>query len=177
MDANLVARVQAYGDHQAFERLVNMHQLPIKRFLLRLTGGAHAISDEIAQETFLSAYLNISKFRNEGRFLSWLFTIAYRSFVNYQRKHSVNFENIDDVEIADPTIANNLERAQALDWALMQLSADERVAILLWYKQELTQEEISDVLGQPLGTVKTMLRRGKMKMKNLLNEGEQRREA
>ncbi|MAO67731.1 MULTISPECIES: sigma-70 family RNA polymerase sigma factor [Idiomarina] len=85
-DKALIARVIARGDQHAFATLVRQHQNGVRHFLRRLTAGDHAQADDLAQEVFLRAYKSLKSFRAEASFSSWLHSIAYRSFLNEQRK-------------------------------------------------------------------------------------------
>ena len=84
-DASLVVRVVADDDRSAFEMLVRRHQSKLRNFLRRLTGNDAARADDLAQETFLKAYRSIRTYRGTAAFSSWLYRIAYNTFLNDER--------------------------------------------------------------------------------------------
>src|SRR5262245_26735424 len=84
-DQDLIARVLADDDRNAFAELVRRNQSPVRGLLRKLTGGDHGLADDLAQETFLRAYRALGSFRGETRFSAWLFSIAYRAFLSDRR--------------------------------------------------------------------------------------------
>src|SRR5215470_11191411 len=85
-DAELIARVVVSDDRHAFGELVRRHQSAIRATLRRLAAGNLALADDLAQETFLLAYRNLKSFRQEARFSTWLYRIAYNAFLADARK-------------------------------------------------------------------------------------------
>jgi len=172
MESILVKRVQQFDDHKAFERLMQMNQSPVRLFLRRLTQQDHAIADELAQETFWKAYRHIDSYRGEGKFLSWLFTIAYQHFIGEQRKR----KELTNVEIEEPIDAINTESRIVAERTVQELikylRQEERAALLLHFRHELSQQEIASVMDLPLGTVKSLLRRSKLKLKTMLDKNQ-----
>ena len=75
-----VSQVVIADDLCSFDRLVQKYQSPIRRFLLNLTLGDTMLSDDLAQETFIKAYLNIRSFQGISAFSTWLYRIAYNTF-------------------------------------------------------------------------------------------------
>lgn len=172
MESNLVARVQQSGDHLAFEQLMRQNQSPVRQFLRRLLQNNHAIADEISQETFLKAFLHIKTYRSEGKFLSWLFKIAYQLFVSHSRKKQA-LTNVEIEEVADPFSSQEQFDAQRTVKALIKyLRPDERATLLLHFSHELSHHEIAGVMDIPLGTVKSLIRRSKLKLKTLAEQSE-----
>ena len=85
-DAALIARVVVGDDRHAFGELVRRHQSAVRATLRKLTSGNAALADDLAQETFLLAYRNLKSFRQEARFSTWLYRIAYNAFLADARK-------------------------------------------------------------------------------------------
>jgi RNA polymerase sigma-70 factor (ECF subfamily) len=172
MESNLVTRVQQTGEHHAFEQLMKQNQSPVRQFLRRLLQNDFAIADEIAQETFLKAFLQIKTYRGEGKFLSWLFKIAYQLFVNHTRKKKA-LTNVEIEDVADSLNAENQFDAQRTVQVLIKyLKPDERATLLLHFSHELSHQEIAVVMDIPLGTVKTLIRRSRLKLKSLAEQNE-----
>jgi RNA polymerase sigma-70 factor (ECF subfamily) len=171
-DAQLIARVLVQDDRHAFGELVRRHQSAVRASLRKLTGGNHALADDLAQETFLLAYRNLKSFRQEAKFSTWLYRIAYNAFLGDLRKTKElplpDDENIDDAAMPDDT-AVPVARAAALSIDLQRamavLTDAERAAIVQCYHNDLSHEEAAFVLGCPVGTVKTHILRAKQKLK------------
>ena len=84
-DLSLIQQVAELHDKTAFDRLVRKYQSPIRRFFLHQTLGDAQLSDDLAQETFIKAYVNLQKFRGLANFSTWLFRIAYNVYYDYLR--------------------------------------------------------------------------------------------
>ena len=100
----LIPRCVAADDRNAFGQLVDAYSESLRRFLLGLTKGDSALADDLAQETFLKAYLSIRSLEGVTRFRSWLFRIAYNEFVSDLRRRSRLSNTSEDIpDIADET--------------------------------------------------------------------------
>ena len=169
-DANLISRVILDDDRHAFSELVRRHQSAVRASLRKLARGDDGLADDLAQETFILAYRNIRQFRFDAKFSTWLYRIAYNAFVSEMRKtREVLFdENESAVEYPEPTPARQDASHLKLDLqrAMIDLSEAERAAIVQCYYNDLTHEEAAQVLGIPLGTVKTNILKAKEKMKS-----------
>lgn len=171
MDASerdLIARVMIGGDHRAFERLVLMHQSSVRRLLLRLGRGDRALADDLAQETFITAYRKIASYRGSGKFSAWLYRIAYNRFLQERRKRS----RIPEVELRDADRTVEFETAAVarmdIERAMSALSVEQRAAITLCFSYGLTHPEACAVMDIPLGTLKSHIARGKSKLSQAL---------
>lgn len=98
-DISLVARVAAFDDKRAFDAIVRKYQESVRRFFMTQTLGDEALSDDLAQETFIKAYTHIGHFRGLSGFSTWLYRIAYRVLLDdvRARRHT---EDIDG-KVAD----------------------------------------------------------------------------
>lgn len=85
-DISLVTQVAVFHNRRAFDRLVVKYQSPIRRFFLNQTLGDRQLSDDLAQDTFIRAYVNITKFRGLASFSTWLYRIAYNVLYDYRRR-------------------------------------------------------------------------------------------
>lgn len=171
-DPDLIARVLVHDDRAAFGELVQRHQSAVRRFLRQLTGGDHALADDLAQETFLQAYHSLARYRGDAKFSTWLFGIAHNYFRNARRRDHRTTPRPHLTEATDghsPSPARTVDLGEDLTAALEKLGADEQTALHLCYQQGLTHQEIAAVAGWPLGTVKTHLARGKDKLRHLLS--------
>ncbi len=171
-DSELIARALASADREAFGELVLRYQSPVRAFLARMTRGDTHLADDIAQETFVKAWLKLDTYRGGARFSTWLFSIAYREFCKAARK--LDNWDVKDVETtpeqAQPDEHSGSQTRMDLADAMKHLTANERAAIMLCYQNGLSHEEAAHVLECPLGTVKTNILRGKEKLRKLLYE-------
>jgi len=163
-EALLVSRVALLGDRNAFNRLVELYRSPIRRFFFNLSGDEE-LSKDLAQETFIKAWLNIGSFRAAANFSTWLYRIAYNTFYDYVRAKKPVSET--DTEILNEHILANMpDKDFGMDFeqALKILKEDERSAMLLFYMEDMTIEKISKIMNCPVGTIKSHLHRGKEKL-------------
>ena len=161
-DALLVSRASLLGDRKAFSQLVEAYQSPIRRFFFNLTGDEE-MSKDLAQDTFVKAWLSIGSFRAAAKFSTWLYRIAYNTFYDDSRarKTFVDVETVKDHFIADtPDNDFGMDFAQVLKI----LKADERTSMLLFYMEDQTIDKISKIMNCPAGTIKSHLHRGKEKL-------------
>jgi RNA polymerase sigma-70 factor (ECF subfamily) len=162
-DAFLVSRAALLGDQKAFSKLIETYQSPIRRFLFNLTHGDDELSKDLAQDTFVKAWLNIGQFRAAAKFSTWLYRIAYNTFYDYTRTKKPT-TNIDDVRTDVGVYCNTpLQDDFSMDFLQMikTLKPDERTAMLLFYMEDQTIEKISTIMNCPKNTVKSHLHRGK----------------
>jgi len=167
-DALLVSRVALLGDKKAFSRLVEAYQSPIRRFFFNLTHDDE-LSKDLAQDTFMKAWLNIGSFRAAAKFSTWLYRIAYNTFYDHARSQkaiiSVDVETMSNSIVFDvPNRDISIDFKQALN----VLKEEERVAMLLFYVEDKTINKISKIMNSPTGTIKSHLHRGKEKLKKYL---------
>jgi RNA polymerase sigma-70 factor (ECF subfamily) len=164
-DALLVSRATLLGDRKAFNQLVEAYQSPIRRFFMNLTGSDEELSKDLAQDTFIKAWLNIGSFRAVAKFSTWLYRIAYNTFYDYMRENK-SVAQIDADLLRDKITADTPDSDFGIDLerALMLLKDDERTAMLLFYMEDQTIAKISTIMNCPAGTIKSHLHRGKEKL-------------
>ncbi len=164
-DVSLVAQVVVFKNTKAFDTLVKKYQSPIRRFFLNQTLGDSELSDDLAQETFIKAYTNISTFKNLSNFSTWLYRIAYNVFYDYIRSRKET-SKIDTQEV-DAFHCNEQENVgQKMDvyQSLKTLKEVERTCVTLFYMEDVSIDKIAGIIGCPTGTVKSHLSRGKEKL-------------
>lgn len=170
VDQALVARALLGDDRRAFEQLVRRHQGMVRAQLCRLLHGDEAAADDLAQETFLLAWRKLDQFRNEARFSTWLYRIAYACFLQACRKKSWGAHHADDHAMAQlPAPSQAMDLRLDLARAMQHLSKAEQAVLLHCVQLGLSHEEAAYVLAMPLGTVKTHATRGKAKLKTWLS--------
>lgn len=164
-----ISQVVIADDRRAFDRLVCKYQSPVRRFLLNLTLGDTMLTDDLAQETFIKAYLNIRSFQGISAFSTWLYRIAYNTFYDSVRA-AKRYEDINPSEIDKFNTISSYYSAEKDDiyTALKLLRKEEQAAILLCYMEDKSHKEIAKIMKLPLGTVKTHILKGKEKMNKFL---------
>jgi len=165
-DISLVAQVAVFGNKRAFDELVLRYQSPVRRFFLHQTLGDSQLSDDLAQDTFIKAYLNIASFRGIASFQTWLMRIAYNVFYDYRRKAQIQTQ-------PEPlSLGEGMGVGLKMDLyaALSQLKADERTCITLQLIDGYDIAAIAKITGIKEGTVKSHLSRGKEKLANYLRQ-------
>jgi len=162
-EALLVSRAALLGDRNAFNQLVELYQSPVRRFFFNLIGDEE-LSKDLAQETFIKAWLNIGSFRAAANFSTWLYRIAYNTFYDYVRAKKPVGET--EIEKLNSMIADTPDKDFGMDFeqALKILKEDERAAMLLFYMEDQTIDKISKIMNCPAGTIKSHLHRGKEKL-------------
>lgn len=167
-DDECIARAQG-GEVAAFSELVARYQDRIYRFLVRLTRSQDD-AQELTQETFLNAYQALARWRPEARFTTWLFHIARNQAFDWLRRTKrAEFLPLDEEQehaIADPgptpdNAVETMQRLQGLERALSRLPAEHREILLLREIEEMSYEDIAEVLDINLGTVKSRIARAR----------------
>ena len=157
-DHRLVRRCRT-GDRAAFGALVEKYQGPVYRLALKMT---HSPSDaeDISQAAFLKAYENLGSYDGSHKFFSWLYRIALNEALNHL-KYRERFQEIPpgtpDGEPSQPEQMEKDEHASTVQQALMELKPEYRSVIVLSHFEELSYEEIADVLRIPVRKVKSRL--------------------
>jgi RNA polymerase sigma factor (sigma-70 family) len=172
IDQALIARALG-NDQHAFGELVRRHQGRVRAQLRSLMRGDFSAADDLAQETFLTAWRKLHQFRGEARFSTWLYRIAYSRFLKTQSKQDAAAEEQVDGDLhAHSTPTRAVELQLDIDGAMQALSPQERIVLMHCVQLGLSHEEAAYALAMPLGTVKTHATRGKTKLRALLADWE-----
>lgn len=164
-----LAAAAARGDGAAFELLVRRHERVVRGFLTRLAGPGRA--DDLAQETFLTAWTKAAAFTGEGRYKGWLMRIAWRSFLMDARGRGRRLpEHVGTGEPAEQADRSDAERDLIVEDALGRLKPDDRAAVVLCLVLGHSHGEAAQILEMPLGTLKTRVARGSAKLLELLGD-------
>jgi RNA polymerase sigma-70 factor, ECF subfamily len=176
-DEELMVRFQD-GDDGAFEPLYERYKRPIYQFVFRRIGhGGRA--EEVTQEVFLGIIRTRGSWRQESTFKTYIYKIALNQCTSEARR--ADFKKLDPLEHPDGTqldvreskpgpesVTTSREEAEIVKQALGKLEDEQREALLLREYQGLSYEEIAEVTGVALGTVKSRIFRGKLELKRLL---------
>ena len=169
-DLSLVTQVAIFHNKKAFDQLVRKYQSPVRRFFLNQTLGDEQLSDDLAQETFIKAYTNISKFRGMSSFSTWLMRIAYNVFYDDVRSRRPTEDVDTSISAARQTTTASETLKMDIYAALALLKPDERTCITMQLIDGYPIDQISKITRIAENTVKSHLRRGKEKMANYLKQ-------
>jgi len=169
-DIVLATQVAVSGNRRAFDELVRRYQSPVRRFFLSQTMGDEQLSDDLAQDTFIKAYMSIASFRGLASFKTWLMRIAYNVFYDHTRKRQIAVSDWQLAESQQPTAKSQQPIAMDLYAALALLKPDERTCITLQLIDGYDIAGIAKITQMKEGTVKSHLSRGKEKLANYLRQ-------
>ncbi len=180
-DEQIATSVQK-GNLEDFGELVLRYGKKIQNYLFRFIQTKEEVED-LTQEIFLKAYSNILSFNPKKKFTPWLYQIAHNELVNYLRKKhylSTKFINLDFDVLAAKSISENdilkdLEnnlKFELIDKKLNKLNFKYRQPFVLFFYENLSYQEISDILKIPISTVGTRIKRAKEIIKKSVNNSE-----
>jgi RNA polymerase sigma-70 factor (ECF subfamily) len=178
-DERLVQATLA-GDDGAFAELVARHKKRIFAMAARFTRNDHEL-DDVCQEIFVKAYRNLSSYRVEAPFEHWLSRVGVRACYDFLRKkkrhsHDVSLED-GAGELADARAHRDRQSAEAadlLEFALPQLSADERLVVTLLELEEKSVREVAELTGWSEANVKVRAHRARRSLRNILETHHER---
>lgn len=170
----LIGRVVAFDDQRAFGRLVDEYADALRAYLYNLCGRDASLAADLSQETFIKAYKSLRQFKGLAGFRTWLYRIAYNTFVDWSRQHHELLLDPDTGPPPEPehdsADANQIvDLRHDLDRAMATLSPTERSLVLLFYYDDLPIKKIAKIMSLPEGTVKVYLSRAKSRMARFFN--------
>lgn len=172
------------GNAAAFDLLVNRYKDPLTNYVFRFLGDWDECSD-VVQETFVRVYQNRDSYKPIAKFSTWIYTIATNvaksrlrrkgfmqlfSFSNRRDEDNGVFEVPDESSRADLRLESSMEE-ERIQKALDALPLKYRQVVVLRDVQELSYEEIADITGLTLGTVKSRINRARQKLQEMLKDG------
>lgn len=176
-DRELVATA-ATGLEGSFEELVRRYQRPISAYVYRMVGDYEAALD-LTQEIFIKVYGSLARYRSEFKFSTWIYKIAHNSAVDHLRRNAGRERSlvngiegdqydlpIESGSLSPEQESERKERRLEIESVVRSLPTTYRELILLRHSQDLTYEEIVEVTGLPLGTVKNRLFRAREMMRS-----------
>jgi RNA polymerase sigma-70 factor (ECF subfamily) len=182
-DSDLVATA-INGAEGSFEELVRRYQRPISAYVYRMVGNYESALD-LTQEIFIKVYGSLRKYRSEFKFSTWIYKIAHNAAVDHLRRSSTREQSlfnsndtdhfelpIESGRLSPEQESERKERRVEIESVVRALPASYRELIILRHSQDLTYEEIVEVTGLPLGTVKNRLFRAREMMRQqFVNRG------
>jgi len=167
------------GDHNAYAQLVEKYKSYVFTLVLRFIKSRED-AEEVSQDIFVKAYRSLADFKGTAKFSTWLYTIVNTTCITFLRKkklevHSLDNENV--FEVADSKdsgfSANQVEqksRVGMVNQAIALLNPDDAEIITLFYKNEQSLEEISQILGVEANTAKVRLHRARTRLKEKMEK-------
>lgn len=183
-EQRLISAAQA-GDLEAFNQIVRLYEMRVYNLCYRMLGDADAAADA-TQDAFIAAFRNVRSFRG-GVFKAWLLRIATNACYDVlrarKRRPAVSLDSTDNeddntrTEATDPgesldEMVVRQELSAAIQQGLAELPEDQRIVVILSDIQGLAYEEIAQITGVQLGTVKSRLSRARARLRDILRAGE-----
>lgn len=171
------------GKNDAYAFIVNYHKDRVFNLAFRICGNRED-AEEIAQDSFLKAYRSLSGFKMRSSFATWLYRIVYNTAISQVRTKVKGVLSLEDFPAAayDFHADNTPEKAADAEYrnfivnlALQKISEEERGLISLFYYEELSSDEISDITGLSKSAVKVKLFRARQKMLDIIEKKEKRK--
>jgi RNA polymerase sigma-70 factor, ECF subfamily len=168
-DADLVYRVQQ-GDQRAFAMLLARHERPIYNLACRMVHDADDAAD-IVQSTFVKVYVNLHRYDPARSFFSWLYRIALNECLTHRQRRQRSRSLPAGPACAATTPEDDFQAAEAnahLQRALLAMTYDQRVVVVLKHLLQLSYEEIAGILEVPEQTVKSRLYTARQILRQIL---------
>jgi RNA polymerase sigma factor (sigma-70 family) len=179
-DAELVQQALA-GSQTAYRDLVSRYATPAVNLATRMVRN-RALAEDLAQEAFARAFERLATYDQQRRFVSWFFQILHNVTIDYLRRKQLPTVSLNELEetgslpsaavstAASPEAqAEQAALAHALDVALARIRPEYREAVVLCYREELSVEEVAEIMSLPSGTVKTYLFRARKELAQILS--------
>lgn len=170
-DTYYIERIQS-GDTACFACLLDKYSRQVYSLILKVVRNRED-AEELAQDVFVKVFRNLSSFKGDSSFSTWMYRIAYNTAISATRKKKNEFlaieesiiNNVSEEEVADALGRNDTTgQMEMLDAALAKLPPDERAIILLFYMKEKTIEEVADITGLTPSNTKVKLHRIRKKL-------------
>ena len=164
------------GDIDCFASIVDRYSSRIFTLIYRIVGNRED-AEELAQDTFMTAFSKLDKFEGKSSFSTWLYRIAYNLAISATRKPRLQTLSInesvvtaEDLDVAEVEIDESREMIELLEVALRRLSADETAMITLFYHDNKSLDEIAHIMNISLSNAKVKLYRCRQHLMSIISE-------
>ena len=174
------------GREPAFRELVRRYERPVFSLVYRIVGD-RALTEDLAQETFVKVFNAIDRYDPAYKFSSWIFKIANNHALDHLRKRKLDTVSLqgapdarteEEAQATSPRVASadenpeeytaSREIGREMESALAELRPEYRTAIVLWHVEARPYDEIAEIMDLPLGTVKTYMHRARKELRERL---------
>jgi len=172
-DNDLVAK-SLQGNQKAFRQLIERHHATAYAVVRGVLGDRDGVED-VLQQVYIKIFKGLGGFRGDAQLSTWIYRIARNQALDFVQKKRLDTTPIDDVALAVPdadgpaAALESRDMSACLDQAMSKLDENHRMALELRYMGQRSYEEISVIMGVPLGTVKTYIYRGKAELKKVVS--------
>ena len=171
------------GDLTAMKALMEIHQDYVYTLVFQMV-KSHAVAEEITQDVFIKVYKKIDTYQEKSKFTTWLYTISYRTCLNYLEKKKIVF-NLTEIEKSNNANDNSFTYLSSIEsdgiredsdlknilWeAIDSIPQTQGVIITLFYLQQFSVNEIANMMDVPQNTIKINLFRGRKSLKEVLQK-------
>lgn len=180
----ILAERSAQGDKEAYEMIIRRYQQPMLNYIGRMIGDRETALD-FTQDIFLKTYASLHTYQPKFKFSTWLFKIASNFIIDHWRKKKLDTLSMDHplgkddegpvIQVAgdDPSLTQQFELQEIrkhIESALEKLPSEYRELFILRHINEFSYEEIAEIKGVPLGTIKNRVFQAKEKIRKMLGE-------
>ena len=166
------------GNVQAFSYLVEKYQKLVYTLALKLLKRPED-AEELAQDTFIKAYQKLDTYEGKSKFSTWLYSITYNAGISELRKRRIEFKSLEDQKFSDQdemkmhdyySETKKEDQEKYLNLALGKLPEDDQVLVTLYYYENQSMDDISEITGLTVSNIKVKIHRARKKMYSLLHE-------
>lgn len=172
-DEQIVKKIQG-GDYRLYAEILKRYEKKIYFYVRRITSWDQLSIEDMTQDTFVKAYKNLQSFDTTKKFSSWIYRIAHNvavDFLKSQKRPGVSVDDLEEVLVSKQTLVEDLAIMEAdkvrLHRAIDKLDVKYKEVIVLYYMEEKSYDEISEILRAPVSTIGVMLMRAKKKLKEV----------
>jgi RNA polymerase sigma factor (sigma-70 family) len=172
-EAYVISQVRA-GKADAFAEIVTHYEVPILRYLYRLTGD-HEVAQDLTQDTFIKAYKGILKTKNDISFRAWLYRIATNNALQFRRRKRllsfIPFTRSEEMNI--PSAEDSAVRTDdrmIIEEVLLKVPQEQRICMVLHFVEGLKYREVAEIVGISEDAVRMRVARGRHAFLKIYNE-------
>jgi len=171
-DHDLVAK-SLRGNQKAFRELVERYHSTAYAVVRGILGDSDDVED-VLQVVYVKVHRGLAGFRGDAKLSTWIYQIARNEAINAAKRRRLDTAPIEDVHVATPerespeAAMHQRQLREELEAGMQRLDENQRLALELRYMGERSYEEIAEIMGVPLGTVKTYIHRGKAELKKVM---------
>jgi len=176
VESEIIEKILA-GETNYFEKLLDIYQRRILAYCLKMLNFHQQDAEDVTAQVFVNVYINLASYNKNQKFSSWIYRIAHNEAVNFIKKRSKTWtiELSDFLPIFSPAKETIID-SETLNSILNQLKQDDKEILILFYLQELSLQEISDVLKLSENTIAKRLSRARTRAKEKINNKEEGKE-